>query len=73
MPKIFLDHSDGRYFTRQLTDEEAADHETRGFDVVHVEDSVWETYRRDCDRDGIGRRSGNQSRTSNTSAAASAS
>jgi hypothetical protein len=53
MAKIWLDHSDGRYYTRQLTDEEAADHETKGFDVVYIEDTVWETYLRDCNRDAI--------------------
>jgi len=49
MVKIYIDHSDGRYYTRQLTDAEAADH----VDAVHVEDDVWATYLRDCQRDGI--------------------
>lgn len=53
MPKIHLDWSDGRYYTRQLTDAEVAEHESHGLDVVYVEDAVWETYRRDCERDGI--------------------
>jgi len=53
VPKIYLDYSDGRYFTRQLTDAEATDHEDRGIDVASIEDAVWEAYRRDCERDGI--------------------
>ena len=51
MAKIWLDHSDGRYSTRPLTDEEAAESESRGGDVVHLEDNVWESYLRHCDRD----------------------
>jgi hypothetical protein len=49
MAKLWLDHSDGRYSVRELTDEEAAgrDH----FDVVHLPDTVWEAYLRHCDRD----------------------
>jgi len=53
MPKIYLDHSDGRYSTRQLTDEEAAQHEALGLDVAHVADDVWAAYCRDRERDGI--------------------
>lgn len=53
MAKIWLDHSDGRYFTRQLTDEEAAHHEAQGLDVAHVEDAVWAEYLRHCGNDGI--------------------
>jgi hypothetical protein len=53
MPKIHLDYSDGRYYTRQLTDAEAAEHEAHGLDVTYIEDTVWETYRRDRERDGI--------------------
>ena len=53
MPKIDLDYSDGRYYTRQLTDEQVAEHEKRGFDVAHVEDAVWEEYLRHVGNDGI--------------------
>lgn len=53
MPKIYLDWSDGRYYTRQLTDEEAADHEAQGLDVVSIEDAIWQAYERDCQRDAI--------------------
>ena len=51
MAKLWLDWSDGRYSTRLLTDEEAAKHDTMGFDVVHLEDNVYEAYLRHCDRD----------------------
>lgn len=51
MAKIWLDHSDGRYSTRLLTDEEAAEHEARGSDIVYLADSVWESYLRHCDHD----------------------
>ena len=53
MPKILLDHSDGRYYTRPLTDEEAADREAIDLDVTYVEDAVWEEYLRHCGNDGI--------------------
>jgi hypothetical protein len=53
MPKIHLDWSDGRYYTRQLADEEVVEHEAKGLDVAHVEDAVWEAYNRDCHRDAI--------------------
>jgi len=48
MAKIWLDSSDGRYSTRLLTDEEAAQ---RLDDVVYLADSVYEAYLRHCDRD----------------------
>jgi len=51
LAKLWLDWSDGRYSTRLLTDEEAAKHDTIGFDVVHLEDNVYEAYLRHCDRD----------------------
>lgn|SRR5574341_86138 len=51
MAKIWLDHADGRYSTRQLTDEEAAESEARGGDVVHLEDRLYESYLRHLDRD----------------------
>jgi len=51
MKKIWLDWSDGRYFTRLLTDEEAAEHEAKDLDVVYIEDGVWNQYLRHCDRD----------------------
>jgi hypothetical protein len=53
MPKIDLDHMDGRYSTRLLTDEEAADRKARGLDVAYVEDTVWQEYLRHCGQDGI--------------------
>jgi len=37
MPKIHLDYSDGRYFTRPLTDEEAADREAKQLAEVEKE------------------------------------
>lgn len=53
MPKLHLDWSDGRYYTRPLTDEEAAASEAAGGDVVHLEDNVYAAYIRDCERDSI--------------------
>lgn len=53
MAKIHLDWSDGRYSTRQLTDAEAAESEANGYEVVTVEERIWEAYLRDCERDGI--------------------
>jgi hypothetical protein len=53
MPKIDLDHMDGRYLTRLLTEEEAADREALGLDVAYVEDAVWEEYLRHVGQDGI--------------------
>jgi hypothetical protein len=53
MAKIWLDWSDGRYYTRLLTDEEAKGHEDKDLDVVHLEDNIWESYLRDCARDAI--------------------
>jgi hypothetical protein len=49
MAKLWLDHMDGRYSVRALTDEEAAGRDY--FDVVHLPDTVWEAYLRHCDRD----------------------
>lgn len=53
MAKLWLDHSDGRYSTRPLSDEEAARSEADGFEVTHVEDSVYDAYRRHCEQDGV--------------------
>jgi hypothetical protein len=53
VPKLHLDWSDGRYYTRPLTDEEAAASEAAGGDVVHLEDNVYAAYVRDCERDSI--------------------
>jgi len=53
VPKIDIDHSYGRYYTRQLTDAEAADHEARGGDVAYVEDAVWAEYQRHLGNDGV--------------------
>jgi hypothetical protein len=49
MAKIWIDHSDGRYYTRPLTDEEAAARDV--FDVALIPDSVYEQYLRHCDQD----------------------
>src|SRR5262245_30444117 len=49
MAKLWLDHMDGRYSARALTDEEAAGRDP--FDVAHLPDTVWEAYLRHCDRD----------------------
>ena len=53
MAKIWIDWSDGRYYTRLLTDEEAQAAEEKDLDVVHLEDNIWESYVRDCERDAI--------------------
>jgi hypothetical protein len=53
VPKLHLDWSDGRYSTRPLSDEEAAKCEELGITVACVEDHVYETYLRDCERDSI--------------------
>lgn len=54
MAKLWIDHSDGRYFVRQFTDEEIAARESDDTDdIVHIEDTVWEEYRRHCGNDGI--------------------
>lgn len=46
MTKIHIDHSDGRYFVRELTDAEAAEREKLGLDVAHVEPGLWAEYAR---------------------------
>lgn len=51
--RLLLDHHDGRYSTRPISDEEAVALEAQGFDVAHVADDVWAAYCRDCERDGI--------------------
>jgi len=52
MAKIKLDWSDGRYSTRPLSDDEqAAKCEELNSDVVYLEDGVYESYLRHCDRD----------------------
>lgn len=51
MTKLWLDWSDGRYYTRQLTDEEAATAEERGVTVTHVEDGVYAAYLRHSEQD----------------------
>jgi hypothetical protein len=51
MLKIWIDYSDGRFFTRQLSDEEAAQRDA--LDVAHVEDAVWTEYLRHCGNDAI--------------------
>jgi hypothetical protein len=53
MAKLWLDWSDGHYSTRPLSDEEAADHETRGLAVAHVEDRVYDAWLRHCAEDGV--------------------
>lgn len=53
MPKLHLDWSDGRYSTRPLSDEEAAECEALGIDVVYLEDGIYAAYQRDCERDDI--------------------
>lgn len=53
MAYLLIDHSDGRYYTRPLTDEEMTDREALGVDVAHVEDAVWAEYLRHCGNDGI--------------------
>lgn len=51
MAKILLDHSDGRYSTRLLDNEEASKLEAQGVDVAHIEDRVYDAYLRHCDQD----------------------
>jgi hypothetical protein len=53
VPKLHLDWSDGRYYTRVLSDEEAAESEKHGGTVVYLEDTVYEAYKRDSERDAI--------------------
>jgi hypothetical protein len=53
MTKILLDHSDGRYSTRHLSDEEAAAFEDQGGEVAHVEDHVLEAWHRHCEQEGV--------------------
>ncbi|HSX22370.1 MAG TPA: hypothetical protein VLE97_06295 [Gaiellaceae bacterium] len=53
MPKLHVDWSDGRYSTRLLTDEEAAQWEASGSTVVYLDDQVYAAYVRDCERDAI--------------------
>ena len=53
MPKLHLDWSDGRYYTRPLSDEEAAAAEAAGCDVVYLQDDVYAAYQRDCERDAV--------------------
>src|SRR5574342_100176 len=53
VPKLHLDWSDGRYYTRVLSDEEAAESEKHGGTVVYLEDTVYEGYKRDSERDAI--------------------
>lgn len=50
---VLLDHSDGRYSTRPVDDEETKRLEAQGVDVAHVEDDVWAEYLQHCGRDGI--------------------
>ena len=42
MPKIWLDHADGHYSTRLLTDEEASKDEAEDQRAVYVQDAVYE-------------------------------
>lgn len=53
MPKLLLDWSDGRYYTRLISGDEAAAAEAAGRDVVYLEDDVYAAYVRDCERDAI--------------------
>ena len=53
MAKILLDHSDGHYSTRLLSDEEAAAFEAQGSEVAHVEDHVFEAWHRHCEQEGV--------------------
>ena len=51
MPKIWLDHADGHYSTRLLTDEEASKDEAEDQRAVYVQDAVYEAYLRHLGRD----------------------
>lgn len=53
MPYLHLDWSDGRYWTRLLSEEEATKCEELGITVAYLEDAAYETYLRDCERDAI--------------------
>jgi hypothetical protein len=53
MANILLDHSDGRYSTRLLREEEAAELEAQDTDVAYVEDRVYDAYLRHCEQDGV--------------------
>ena len=53
MAKILLDYADGHYSTRPLSDEEAARLEAEGHDVEHVEDRLYDAWRRHCEEEGV--------------------
>lgn len=53
MTKILLDHSDGRYSTKCLHEEEAAELEAKGIDVTYVQDHVYEAYLQHCAQDTV--------------------
>ena len=53
MAKILLDHSDGRYSTKCLNEEEAAELEAKGIDVTYVQDQVYDAYLQHCAQDTV--------------------
>jgi len=53
MAKILLDHADGRYSTKCLTEAEAAELEANGTDVAHIQDHVYEAYLQHCSQDAV--------------------
>jgi thioesterase domain-containing protein len=51
MVKILLDHADGQYSTKLLSEEEATELEAQGLAVAYVQDAVYDAYLRHCDQD----------------------
>lgn len=53
MTHLLLDWSDGHYSTRPIDAEEAKRLEDQGHDVAHVEDRVYEAWKRHCEDEGM--------------------
>lgn len=49
--KLLIDYSDGRYFTRPLSDDVAATIDEH--DVAYLDDGVYDAYKRHCAEDGV--------------------
>lgn len=53
MAKILLNHYDGRYSTRLLSDKEASELEASGGNVTHVDTRAYDAYLRHCEADVV--------------------
>jgi heterodisulfide reductase subunit B len=53
MVAIQLDHSDGRFSTCVLNEDEVAQLEAQGIEIVHLQEGVYEAYLRHCQQDGV--------------------